>query len=62
MAESLRHLDLLLQLQAESFQEMLEWHVSILYGFYTLIPLILPHLEEPKFLLTFMLFCLGLAL
>ena len=33
MAESLRHLDLLLQLQAESFQEMLEQHVSIHYDF-----------------------------
>ena len=31
MAASLCHLDLLLQLQAESFQEMLEWHVSIHY-------------------------------
>ena len=28
MAESLHHLDLLLQLQAESFHETLEWHVS----------------------------------
>ena len=29
MAESLRHLHLLVQLQAESFQEMLDKHVSV---------------------------------
>ena len=34
MAESLHHLDLLLQLQAESFQETLERHVSMHSGFY----------------------------
>ena len=33
MAESLCHLDLLLELQAESFQETLEHHVSIHYVF-----------------------------
>ena len=42
MAESLCHLDLLLQLQAESFQETLEWHVSTHYVFIDYWFIVLP--------------------
>ena len=33
MVESLRHLNLLLQLQAESFQETLDTHISGIYQY-----------------------------
>ena len=55
MAESLHHLDLLLQLQAESFQETLEAHVS---GFWSIIFLYfqLP-ITTTRFFSSFQRFC-----